>query len=181
MDIIHKKTLGIDHNGGAILVRPQVLLLMLCRLLICIKHIVLMLMINILTFMIMMMILIRILQYGLYKILKASFKWVPNLGTSSGHEPIIDRSYGAPIFFGGQSSSRSIRQRPSQGCRMDLRGSYERKTGRVQGPLHHENFEILAKIRFEDMNLQSKAREISWAERGSHRIEKMMVYDRKTE
>ena len=85
------------------------------------------------------------------------------------------------FFFGGQSSSRSIRQRPSQGHRMDLRGSYERKTGRVEGPLHHENFEILAKIRFEDMNLQSKARGISWAERGSHRIEKMMVYDRKTE
>ena len=35
------------------------------------------------------------------KTAKASFKCVPNLGTSSGHKPIIDRSYGAPIFFGG--------------------------------------------------------------------------------
>ena len=119
--------------------------------------------------MILMMIIVPVLQGFLYKIPKASFKWVPNLGTSSGHEPIIDRPYGAPIVFGGQSSSRSIRQRPSQGHRMDLKGSYERKTGRVEGPLHHDNFEILTKIRFEDMNLQSKARGISWAERGSHR------------
>ena len=73
------------------------------------------------------------------------------------------------------------RRRPFQGCRMDLRVSYERKTVRLKGPLHHENVEMLTKIKFEDMNLYSKARGISWAERGSHRIEKMMVYDRKTE
>ena len=81
------------------------------------EHMVLMLMTNNLTIMTMMMILmliqimvlemilimilIRILAYGLYKVPKASFRWVPNLGTSSGHKPIIDRSYGAPIFFGG--------------------------------------------------------------------------------
>ena len=43
MDNINKKTLGIDQNGGAVMVRPQVLLLILCILLICMKHIVLML------------------------------------------------------------------------------------------------------------------------------------------
>ena len=36
-----------------------------------------------------------------FKLPKASFKWVPNLGTSSSDRPIIDRSYGAPILFGG--------------------------------------------------------------------------------
>ena len=30
---------------------------------------------------------------------KASFKWVPDLGTSPGHEPIIDQSCGAVFFF----------------------------------------------------------------------------------
>ena len=60
MDNINKKTLAIDHNGRAIMVRPQVLLLMLCILLICVKHIVPMLMINNLTIMTMMMILMLI-------------------------------------------------------------------------------------------------------------------------
>ena len=81
----------------------------------CMKLMVLMLMINILTIMIMMMILmmiqiimlemilmmifIPILKEFLYKIAKASSKRVPGLGTSTGHKPIIDQSYGAPIFF----------------------------------------------------------------------------------
>ena len=64
MDIINKKTLGIDQNGRAILIRPQVLLLMLCILLICMKHIILMSMINILTIMTMTMILMMILDDG---------------------------------------------------------------------------------------------------------------------
>ena len=63
------------------------------------------------------------IKYEQYRIPKASFKWVPNLDTSSGHEPIIDRSYGAPIFLGVRSSSRSIRQWPSWVYGMDLRGS----------------------------------------------------------
>ena len=60
MDDINKKTLGIDHNGRAIMIRSQVLLLMLCISLICMKHIALKLMINLLTIMTMMMILILI-------------------------------------------------------------------------------------------------------------------------
>ena len=76
---------------------------------------VLMLMINILTIMTMMMILMMIqiitlemilmmifrfiVVYFLYKIPEASFKWVPGLGTSPGHKPIIDQSYGAVLFF----------------------------------------------------------------------------------
>ena len=84
-------------------------------LLICMKPMVLMLMINILTIMIMMkmlmmiqiimlemilmMIFIPILKQFLYKIVKASSKRVPGLGTSTGHRPIINQSYGAPIFF----------------------------------------------------------------------------------
>ena len=47
MENINKKTLGIDHDGRAIMIRSQVLLLMLYILLICMKHIVLMFMINI--------------------------------------------------------------------------------------------------------------------------------------
>ena len=128
-----------------------------------------------------MMILIPIFQGFLYKIAKASSKRVPGLGTSTGHKLIIDQSYRAPIFFVVQSSSGSIRQWASRACTMDLRGSYERTTGQVKGGLHQQNFEILAKLRFEYMVLQSKTRGISWAERGSHRIEKIMVYDRKTE
>ena len=47
MHNINKKILGIDLNGRAILIRPLVLLLMLCRLPLCMKHMVLMLMIDI--------------------------------------------------------------------------------------------------------------------------------------
>ena len=82
----------------------------------CMKLMVLMLMINILTIvimtmmilmmiqiimleMILMMIFIPILYEVLYKIAKASSKRVPGLGTSTGHKPIIDQSYRAPIFF----------------------------------------------------------------------------------
>ena len=81
----------------------------------CMKLMVLMLMINISTIMIMMMILmmiqiimlemilmmifIPILQGFLYKIAKASSKRVPDLGTSTGHKPIIDQSCGAVLFF----------------------------------------------------------------------------------
>ena len=81
----------------------------------CMKLIVLMLMINILTIMIMMMILmmiqiimlemilmvtfIPILLEFPYKIAKASSKRVPGLGASTGHRPIIDQTYGAPIFL----------------------------------------------------------------------------------
>ena len=35
----------------------------------------------------------------IYKIPKASFKWVPDLGTSPGHEPIIEQSCGAMFSF----------------------------------------------------------------------------------
>ena len=84
-------------------------------LLICMKLMVFMMMINILTIMTMMMILmmiqiiilemilmmmfIHILEYSLYKIPKASSKRVPDLGTSTGHKPIIDQSCGAVLFF----------------------------------------------------------------------------------
>ena len=54
------------------------------------------------------------------------------------------------LFF---LAGRAHRDLSARGHRMDLRGSYERKTGRLKGPLHHENFENLTKIRFEDMNL----------------------------
>ena len=65
------------------------------------KLVVLMSMKNILTMMTMLMILmmIPIFYYSTYKMPKASFKWVPDLGTSPGHEPIIDQSCGAVLFF----------------------------------------------------------------------------------
>ena len=49
--------------------------------------------------MILMMIFIPILKKFLYKVAKASSKRVPGLGTSTGHKPIIDQSYGAVFFF----------------------------------------------------------------------------------
>ena len=128
----------------------------------------------------MILMMISILQYSIYKIPKASFKWVPDLGTSPGHEPIIDQSCGA-VFFSMQSSSRSIRWWASRACTMDLRPSYGRKTGQLKDTLHGPFYEILSKPRFEYMVLQSRTRRISWAGRGSHSIEIMMVYDRKTE
>ena len=64
---------------------------------------------------------------------------------------------------------------------MYLRGSYDLKSGQVKGGLHQPNFKILAKLRFEYMVMWSKMRGIAWAERGSHSIEKIIVYDRKTE
>ena len=129
----------------------------------------------------MILMMISILQYSIYKIPKASFKWVPDLGTSPGHEPIIDQSCGAVLFFSMQSSSRSIRQYPSRPHTVDLRPSYGRKTGQLKDTLHGPFYEILSKPKFEYMVLQSRTRRISWAERGSHSIEIMMVYDRKTE
>ena len=42
---------------------------------------------------------ISTLQYGMYKIPKASSKRVPDLGTSPGHKPIIDQSCRAVLFF----------------------------------------------------------------------------------
>ena len=60
------------------------------------KLVVLLLMMNLLTTMTMMMILMMILDddiYSIYKIPKASFKWVPDLGTSPGHEPINIHRY----------------------------------------------------------------------------------------
>ena len=83
-------------------------------LLTCMKLMVVMVMINILTIMIMMilmmlqiimlemilmMIFIPILWESPYKIAKASSKRVPGLGISTGHTPIIDQSYGAPMFL----------------------------------------------------------------------------------
>ena len=49
----------------------------------------------ILMMMLLMMILmmISILYYNISKIPKVSFKWILDLGTSPGHEPIIDQSY----------------------------------------------------------------------------------------
>ena len=129
----------------------------------------------------MILMMISILQYSIYKIPKASFKWVPDLGTSPGHEPIIDQSCGAVLFFSMQSSSRSIRQCPSRAHTVDLRPSYGRKTGQLKDTLHGPLYEILSKPRFEYMVLQSRTRRISWAGRGSHSIEIMVVYDRKTE
>ena len=38
------------------------------------------------------------LLYGIYKLLEGVFKWVPDLGTSPGHEPITDQACGA-VFF----------------------------------------------------------------------------------
>ena len=129
----------------------------------------------------MILMMISILQYSIYKIPKASFKWVPDLGTSPGHEPIIDQSCGAVLFFSMQSSSRSICQCPSRPHTVDLRPSYGRKTGQLKDTLHGPFYEILSKPRFEYMVLQSRTGRISWAGRGSHSIEIMMVYDRKTE
>ena len=42
--------------------------------------------------------MISVSEYSIYKILKASFKWVPDLGTSPGPELIIDQSCGAVLF-----------------------------------------------------------------------------------
>ena len=67
------------------------------------KLMVLMLMMSILKSMTMRMILIMrsmfILLYNIYTIPKASSKRVNDLGTSPGHEPIIDQSCGAVLFF----------------------------------------------------------------------------------
>ena len=100
-----------------------------------------------------MMIFIPMLWEFLYGIAKASSKRVLGLGTSTGHKPIIDQSDGAPIFFVVWSSMGSIRQWASRACTMDLGGSYERTTGQVKGGLHQQNFELLAKLRFEYMVL----------------------------
>ena len=76
---------------------------------------VIMLMMNVMTIMTMMMILMMILDddtdddiyitaYKIYKIPKAPFRWVPDLGTSPGHEPIIGQSCGALLFFSCRSN-----------------------------------------------------------------------------
>ena len=75
----------------------------------------------------------------------------------------------------------SIRQWASRACTMDLRPSYGRKTDQLKDTLHRPFHENLSKPKFEDMVLYSRTRRKSWAERGSHSIEQIMVYDRKTE
>ena len=84
----------------------------------------------------MILMMISILQYSIYKIPKASFKWVPDLGTSPGHKPIIDQSCGAVLFFSMQSSSRSIRRWASRPHTVDLRPSEGRKTRQLKDTLH---------------------------------------------
>ena len=62
---------------------------------------------------------------------KVYFIWVLEVGTSRGHEPIIDRSCGA-IIFSPDRAHRDLSASDLWSYIMDLRPTYARNTGQLK-------------------------------------------------